>query len=137
MNPAHSRPAGCSFERLEHCSNSYTRTQTRMHTVYPSVSCFTDNPLWKYFPKHPTIIIHNYLFCSYPVLNTVEKFIFHLCTVCLNLLPLQMSLNVTNYNSWYWWYTVIVAEIFFDDNLIQQLLHMKLESKFLMYIYSA
>jgi hypothetical protein len=98
----------------------------------------------RYFPNHPPIITLNYLFYNYPVLNTVEKFIFHLCTVCLKwlhnkeygLLPLQMSLNMTDFNnSLYWWYTVIVAEIFFDD-LIQPLLYMKLESKFLMYIYS-
>lgn len=57
----------------------------------------------KYFPKHPPIITRNYLFSNYPVYNTVEKFIFHLGTVCLNLLPLQLSLNVTNFNSsWYW-----------------------------------
>jgi hypothetical protein len=100
----------------------------------------------KYFPKHPPIITLNYLFYNYPVINRVEKFIFHFCTVCLKwlhnkesdlLLSLQMSLNMTDLNnSWYWRYTVIDAEIFFDDNLIQPLLYMKLKSKFLMCIYS-
>jgi len=48
-----------------------------------------------------------------------------------------MSLSMTDFNnSWYWWYTVIDAEIFFDYNLIQPLLYMKLKSKFLMCVYS-